>query len=150
ANALAVVCVVPIAICLVVYWRPDLLARITAFAVLGIYIAFQVVVLAALRQRLRGWRPAGPWTVGRWGMVVNVAALVYGVFAMVLLVKPAPGTETFLDRWVVAIGLVLIGGIGACYFILARPDRVSSQVPEGDALEVAARLQDAGKEPTPH
>ncbi|MGL5818232.1 MAG: APC family permease [Phycicoccus sp.] len=143
ANALAVVCVVPIAVCLLVYWRPDLLARITAFAVLGIYIAFQVVVLAALRQRLRGWRPAGPWTLSRWGMVVNVAALVYGVFAMVLLVRPAPGTETFLDRWIVAIGLALVGAVGVAYFALARPDRASDRVPEGDAIEVAGRLRDA-------
>jgi amino acid transporter len=58
-NALLVVCVVPLAIALFVFWRPDSLARVTAFAVLGIYVAFQAVVLAALRQRLKGWRPAG-------------------------------------------------------------------------------------------
>ncbi|WP_175483989.1 APC family permease [Modestobacter sp. DSM 44400] len=48
-NALAVVCVVPILIAPFVFWRPDTLARVTAFAVLGIYVAFQAVVLAVLR-----------------------------------------------------------------------------------------------------
>ncbi len=88
ANALMVACVIPILICLYVYAFPDQLPRVTAFAVLGIYIAFQAVVLAALRQRLKGWRPAGNWNLGRYGLAVNVLALCYGIFAMVLLLKP--------------------------------------------------------------
>jgi amino acid transporter len=63
-NSLLVVCVVPLLIALFVFWRPDTLARVTAFAVLGIYVAFQAVVLAALRQRIKGWRPAGLWNLG--------------------------------------------------------------------------------------
>jgi amino acid transporter len=140
-NALLVVCVVPVLICLFVFWQPDSLARVTAFAVLGIYIAFQAVVLAALRQRLRGWRPAGLWNLGPAGLVVNVLALAYGIFAIVLLIKPAPGTETFLDRWIVAIGLVIVAGTGLLYLFLARPDRHSADIPEGDAREVAQQLQ---------
>jgi amino acid transporter len=140
-NALLVVCVVPALICLFVFWQPDSLARVTAFAVLGIYIAFQAVVLAALRQRLKGWRPAGLWNLGSAGLVVNVLALAYGIFAIVLLVKPAPGTETFLDRWVVLIGLVIVAGSGLLYLFLARPDRHSTDIPEGDAREVAAQLR---------
>ena len=140
-NALVVVCVLPILICLFVFFRPDLLARVTAFAVLGIYVSFQAVVLAALRQRVKGWRPAGRWNLGRWGLLVNVTALAYGIFAMVLLIKPAPGTETFVDRWIVAIGLVVVAGAGLLYLVLARPDRHSLGVPEGDAREVAAHLR---------
>lgn len=140
-NALVVVCVVPVLIALFVYFQEDILARVTAFAVLGIYVSFQAVVLAALRQRLRGWRPAGVWNLGSAGLVVNVLALAYGLFAIVLLIKPAPGTETFLDRWIVAIGLAVVAGSGLLYLVLARPDRHSSHVPEGDALEVAQQLQ---------
>jgi hypothetical protein len=98
-------------------------------------------VLAALRQRLMGWRPAGLWNLGPAGFVVNVLALAYGLFAMVLLIKPAPGTETFLDRWIVAIGLVVVAGTGLLYLFLARPDRHSADIPEGDAREVARELQ---------
>jgi amino acid transporter len=139
-NALLVVCVVPLLISLFIWWRPDSLTRVTSFAVLGIYVAFQAVVLAALRQRLRGWKPAGLWTLGSWGMVVNVAALAYGIFAMILLVRPADAAS-FLDRWVVAIGLAIVMGSGLLYLLLARPDRHSSQIPEGDAVEVAAHLR---------
>lgn len=152
-NALLVVCVVPVLICLFVYFQEGILARVTAFAVLGIYVSFQAVVLAALRQRLKGWRPAGLWNLGSAGLVVNVLALAYGIFAIVLLIKPAPGTETFLDRWIVAIGLAVVAGSGLLYLLLARPDRHSSHIPEGDAREVAADLRqirrDAGVGGTP-
>lgn len=141
ANALLVVCVVPVLIALFVYFQEGILARVTAFAVLGIYVSFQAVVLAALRQRLKGWRPAGLWNLGTAGFVVNVLALAYGLFAIVLLIKPAPGTETFLDRWIVAIGLAVVAGSGLLYLLVARPDRHSSHIPEGDALEVAQQLQ---------
>jgi hypothetical protein len=114
--------------------------RVTAFAVLGIYIAFQAVVLAALRQRLKGWRPAGVWNLGRWGTAVNVVALAYGIFAMVLLLQPADA-EAFLDRWIVAVGISIVGGSGLLYLLLGRPDGRSGDFPEGDAREVAARLQ---------
>ena len=97
-------------------------------------------MLAALRQRLKGWRPAGLWNLGRWGMLVNVAALAYGVFAIILLLQPAKA-DAFIDRWVTLIGLVVVGGAGLVYLLIARPDRHSGDVPEGDAVEVAARLR---------
>ena len=141
ANALMVACVIPILICLYVYAFPDQLPRVTAFAVLGIYIAFQAVVLAALRQRMKGWRPAGDWSLGKWGVVVNVAALCYGIFAMILLLKPPPGTEAFMDKWVVAIGLVIVVGSGLLYMAIARPYQYSDDVGEGDAVKVAEMLR---------
>lgn len=139
-NALLVACIVPIMICVYVYAFPNQLPRITAFAVLGIYIAFQSVVLAALRQRIKGWRPAGNWNLGRYGMLVNSLALAYGIFAMVLLLKPVE-SESFLDRWVVAIGLAIVVGTGLLYLFIARPDRHSDDVGEGDAIRVAAMLR---------
>lgn len=65
-NAMVVSCLLPVIICVWVYFQPDNLSRITAFAVIGIYISFQMVVLAALRQRLKGWKPmgSGPLAVG--------------------------------------------------------------------------------------
>jgi len=139
-NALLVACLVPVVICLYVYWRPDTLARVTAFAVLGIYLTFQAVVLAALRQRLRGWRPAGAWNLGRWGIVVNIAALAYGIFAIILLAKPVEA-DSFLDRWIVVIGAALVLVTGLAYMLIAKPYDNSEGIPEGDAVEVAEQLR---------
>jgi amino acid transporter len=74
-NALLVASIVPMILCIVVYTDPTTLLPITDFAVAGIYVAFQAVVLAALWNRFRGWKPAGPWTLGGAGMIVNIGAL---------------------------------------------------------------------------
>jgi amino acid transporter len=139
-NALIVACGIPVLICLVIYVGPDgLLTQVTAFAVIGIYVAFQSVVLASLRQRVKGWRPAGPFNLGRAGFVVNVAALVCGIGAMVLLAWPGR-SGVFLNDWIVLIGLFVVVGSGLLYLFLARPDRHST-APQGDAIEIAGVLR---------
>lgn len=138
-NALIVACTAPALICLLIWLNDGILVAVTSFAILGIYLAFQMVVLAALRQRLKGWRPAGPWSLGRWGTVVNVAALVYGVFAMVLLARPGASGSFFTD-YVVLIGLVIVLAVGCIYLFVARPD-AKSDAPEGDAIAVAEAIR---------
>ena len=141
-NALLAVNVAPMLIFVLVYFSPDSLVRIVAFQVLAGYAAFQMVVLAALRMRPRGWRPAGAWTMGRYGIVVNVVALLYGILAMVQLAAPTgDASGSFLDRWVALIGFLIVAALGLVYLLVAKPERKSS-APEGDALEVAARLRE--------
>lgn len=137
-NAMIVSCLLPVTICVWVYFQPDNLARITAFAVIGIYISFQMVVLAALRQRLKGWKPAGEWSVGGWGMLVNVLALAYGLCGIWLLAQPAE-SSSFIDRWTVLVGLAVVVVSGLMYMVLARPFG-RSNAPEDDAIEHAKRL----------
>lgn len=138
-NALIVACSIPALISLLIFvGSDDLLARITAFAVLGIYFAFQAVVLASLRQRIKGWRPAGPFSLGVAGIVVNIAALAYGIFAIVLLARPG-SSGVILDDWIVLIGFGIVFGTGLLYLLIARPTR-NSTAPEGDAIEVASVL----------
>ncbi|WP_279051894.1 APC family permease [Cedecea davisae] len=132
-------CLLPMVICVWVYFQPDNLSRITAFAVIGIYISFQMVILAALRQRLKGCKPAGEWTLGSWGMLVNVMALAYGIGGIWLLAQPADSTN-FIDRWTVLVGLALIVGSGLAYMALARPFG-HSDAPENDAIEYADKLK---------
>ncbi|WP_394554473.1 APC family permease [Agromyces sp. MMS24-JH15] len=138
-NALIVACTIPAIIAVLVWINAGLLVPVTAFAVLGIYVAFQMVVLASLRQRLRGWKPAGPFTLGRWGLVINIVALAYGVFAMVLLAMPGASGDPLTD-WVVLIGLAVVLGTGLLYLLIARPDRKST-APEGDAVAVADEIR---------
>lgn len=139
-NALIVACSIPLILCVFIYFGPDaLLTQITSFAVLGIYVAFQSVVLASLRQRIKGWRPAGPFTLGTAGFVINVAALLYGIFAIVLLAVPG-SSGVFVNDWIVLIGLAVVAGSGALYLFIARPDR-NSDAPAGDAIRVAELLR---------
>ena len=120
ANALVVACTVPALIAVLVWLNADLLFPVTAFAVLGIYVAFQMVVLASLRQRLKGWKPAGPFSLGRWGFPVNAVALAYGLFAMVLLATPGTSGD-FVTDFVVLIGLGVARSTGTRVRSRARP-----------------------------
>ncbi|WGW11642.1 amino acid permease [Saxibacter everestensis] len=139
-NALIVACTIPVILCVTIYLGPEqLLAQITAFAVLGIYVAFQSVVLASLRQRIKGWRPAGPFSLGGAGFAINILALGYGVFAMFLLARPG-SSGVFVNDWIVLIGLGIVLGTGLLYLFIASPDR-KSDAPSGDAIEIAAALR---------
>lgn len=139
-RALTVVCVLPILLCAWVYVSPDALAQITAFATLGIYVAFQTVVFAALRNRLTGWRPAGEFSLGRWGLLVNIAALAYGVTAIGLLVWPRTELDG-INRYLPLIGLVAVLAVGEMYRRFAHPEN-NSTGPEGDAKEFAHKLRE--------
>ncbi|MER5950248.1 hypothetical protein ABT127_29785 [Streptomyces sp. NPDC001904] len=132
----------PMAVCLWVYAYPGSLPRVTAFAVIGIYLCFQMVVLAALRQRVKGWKPAGNWSLGRAGLPINIAALLYGIAAMAVLALPAKEATglSFVDKWIVLVGLATILATGLLYMLIARPYN-RSNAPENDALAVAHQRQ---------
>ncbi|MBK0422130.1 amino acid permease [Leucobacter sp. CSA2] len=138
-NALIVACTVPALICVLIYFNEAILVPVTSFAILGIYLAFQMVVFASLRQRFMGWRPAGPFNLGGLGMIVNILALAYGLFAMYLLAKPGETGDFFAD-YVVLIGLAVVLGTGLVYLFVARPDRHST-APSGDARAVADEIR---------
>jgi amino acid transporter len=96
--------------------------RIITFAVVGIYVGFQSVVLASVIARSRGWRPAGSFTLGRFGWTVNIAGLVYGVSAIVILSWKTPALGSgFFDRWLVPISVGIIAAVGALYLLVMRP-----------------------------
>ncbi len=138
-NALIVACTVPALICLLIYFNDGILVPVTAFAILGIYLSFQMVVFAALRQRFKGWKPAGPFSLGGLGMLVNIVALAYGVFAMILMATPGASGDFFTD-YVVLIGLGVVLITGLLYLFIARPDK-KSNAPEGDAREIADEIR---------
>lgn len=114
----------------------DALTKIISFSTLGIYLTFQMVVLAALQARLKGWRPAGSYRLGRWGPIVNVLALVYGVSAIVNIVWPRTPQAPWYDNYVVLLGGVLVIATGSLYLLLARPHRTAAAA-DGDDSDTA-------------
>jgi amino acid transporter len=131
ATAAAVV--IPALVVILFGFSPDALTLIISFAVLAIYVAFQLVVFAALLARLHGWRPAGKWTLGGFGIIVNVAALVYGVAAAINLAWPRTPGVPWYQNYSVLLGTVVVLGVGLIYLLAARPaDHL--EVPAGDAI----------------
>jgi amino acid transporter len=132
-NALLVAALVPAVIVLGSIVSEDALVKIISFAVLGIYMGFQMVVLAALRARLRGWRPSGPFTLGRAGLVVNAAALLYGVLAIVNMAWPRTPDAPWYDNYLVALSGLVVVAAGLAYLLVARPYE-KGDAPAGDAI----------------
>jgi amino acid transporter len=136
-GALATAALIPALIVLGSRISEDALTKIISFAALGIYVAFQMVVLAALRARLKGWKPDGRFTLGRWGMAVNVAALVYGVGAGLNLAWPRTPDVAWYDNWIVALSTVVVLAGGLLYMLAARPWEKSTAA-AGDAVKGGA------------
>ena len=132
ATALIVMGAIPAAIALCALWLSNAIATIISFAAVGIYISFQMIILAALIARSKGWRPAGPFTLKGWGWVVNVLALGYGVSAIVNILWPrSPGDPWYVNygMLVTTIGVVIIGGL---YMTTSKPYE-RGNAPAGDA-----------------
>ena len=133
ANALILMGAIPAVIALSALWLQDAINTIISFAAVGIYISFQMIVLAALLARGKGWRPSGPFTLGGWGYLVNVIGLLYGVSAIVNILWPrgAP-TDPWYSVWgmlVTTVGVMFLGGL---YMVLAKPYE-RGNAPAGDA-----------------
>jgi len=122
-GAVAVAAIIPAAMTLL---SASAVARIITFAVVGIYISFQLVVLAAIVARRRGWQPSGKFTLGPSGPLVNVVALAYGVTAIVILSIKTPHASGagFFDRWLVPISAAVVAAVGLAYLFLAKPKAV--------------------------
>lgn len=133
-NALLVTGVVPAAIAGLGYWLEDAVRTIISGAAIGIYIAFQMIVVGALVARARGWRPAGRFTLGAWGLPVNLAALLYGLAAVVNMLWPrSPNDPWYLDYAMILFAAGVVGS-GLVYLTVARPHAAGqAEVPAAPA-----------------
>jgi amino acid transporter len=141
ANAILVGTVVPFLFLLLVLVNPtkpvhvlwfdypanvNALYALVSFATSGIYLAFFLTVLGALVARLRGWKPSGVFTLGKWGVPVTLGGAIYLLAMLLNIVWPsdlASGRAVFNYGWVTLLVMAIIVGIGALYEGFARPGR---------------------------
>jgi amino acid transporter len=111
-------------------------AATIAIAATGmIYLSYFLGNLVIMRARLRGWpKVRAPFRLGRWGILVNIVALLYGGAMIVNFAWPRAISDpkpdqtngalglgwSVLDKipilWTVVIGIVIIGVI---YYLAA-------------------------------
>ena len=142
ANALILAGTIPALIALCAPWLQDAVATIISFAAIGIYIAFQMIVFAALVARRRGWQPAGVFRLGAWAWPVNLVAFLYGVGAIINMAWPRSPQDPWYSNYAMILTSAAVLVVGALFMVTARPyDR--GHAPAGDAH----RLQPAIGEP---
>ena len=94
------------------------IARVTAWATAGTYIAYQMVVFGGLIARGRGWpKDRAYFNLGKWGWPVNILALVYGVFMIINLVWPRTPDAAWYDNYLVIVSLVVVVIAGAIIYV---------------------------------
>ena len=102
--------------------QPKIFTVLTSIAVIMIYLSYLLVTVPMLGKRLAGqWPPAdlvpgGYFTLGRWGMFVNVVAVIWGAGMALNLAWPREavyGTPWY-NTWgaFIYIGVILSAGLG--------------------------------------
>ncbi len=105
-------------------------AALTSIAIIMFYLAYLGVTVPMLIRRFRGTWPKkdyGPYfSLGRWGMLVNILAVAYGVLVAINIAWPRAGVYNAIPpahwywKWSASL---FIGGvviIGAIYYFLVQ------------------------------
>jgi amino acid transporter len=107
----------------------------------GYYITFWLVCAAALYARLSGrWVPAGRFSLGRFALPVNIAAVVWLTFEAINIAWPrtvlaVPGAK-FYQVWAIVLIFSALLVIGLIYVLVSRPqDRIERAPSMGDLAE---------------
>ncbi len=103
---------------------------LTALAIIMFYLAYLGVTAPMLIRRLRGTWPTpdhGPYfSLGRWGLLVNIMAVTYGTLAVINIAWPrnaiynSVGAPHWYWQWspLLFIGAIII--IGTLYYFLVQ------------------------------
>ncbi|MGW0753629.1 APC family permease [Streptomyces sp. NPDC002587] len=119
--------VLALSILLVNIRQPQIFTVVTSIGIVMIYVAYLLVTGPMLVARLRGrWQPAGgKFSLGRWGLPVNVLAVVWGAAMTLNLIWPrsavynAAAPYHWYLRWgaVLFVGAIALGGFGYYWFV---------------------------------
>lgn len=139
-----VIGVVAVLILVVNINQPQIFSVITSIAIIMIYLAYLLVTLPMLVQRLRGrWTPReGAFSLGRFGLPINILAVLWGTAMAINLAWPRPdvynatGPSHWYLRWGAFLFIGIVAGAGFLYYWFVQRHRTG-------VLE-AHRLQTGG------
>jgi len=106
--------------------QPKIFTVLTSIAVIMIYLAYLMVTGPLLMKRLRGeWPPAdlaagGYFTMGRWGMLVNIVAVLWGAGMALNLAWPREAVygAPWYNTWGAFVYIAAILGAGLGWYAL--------------------------------
>ncbi|MET9125728.1 MULTISPECIES: amino acid permease [unclassified Streptomyces] len=112
--------------------QPQIFTVVTSIGIIMIYLAYLMVTAPMLVARLRGtWRPAGDgkFSLGRWGLLVNIVAVVWGAAMTVNLIWPrsavynASAPYHWYLRWGAVLFVAVVAGGGFAYYWFVQRHR---------------------------
>ena len=123
---------------------------LTSVAIIRFYIAYLCVTGPLLIARLRGEWPTpqhGPYfSLGRWGLLVNVLAAAFQVFILINLFWPQVyGSDHWHYQSGAFVFVGLLGGVGALYYLFALRGRSATVLAEHRAGPAPSAVGAAGE-----
>lgn len=90
----------------------DALSVMAALSTVALYASYGLPIVLGLWARKRGWPRVGPWSLGKWGAAVNVIAIVWVAFMVVLMSLPPNGLAgVTLSATCAVLFLAWFGGV---------------------------------------
>jgi amino acid transporter len=124
---------------------------LTSVAIIMFYTAYLCVTGPLLLARLRGTWPTpehGPYfSLGRWGLVVNLLAVIFQVGVMVNLAWPRPavyGNSAWYYQWGAFVFIGVFAVVGGIYYFAVQRGRTDTVLLEhrSDAVVAVAGVTD--------
>jgi len=126
---------------------------LTSVAIIMFYMAYMCVTVPLLIARVRGKWPTpthGPYfSLGRWGLPLNILAVIFQVIVLINLFWPRAqvyGGDHWYYQWGAFVFVGLLGGVGAIYYLVALRGRPASVLAEHRAGGEPAGVAAAGEE----
>jgi urea carboxylase system permease len=121
--------VIAMGILLVNIDTPEIFTVVTGVAIVLIYIAYLLVTVPLLRKRLNGWpdrgsEPPGLFSLGSWGLAINIVAVAYGALMAINIGWPRNevyGAGNYMWGGLIFVGIVI--GIGLLYYFFYERHR---------------------------
>jgi amino acid transporter len=126
---------------------------LTSVAIIMFYIAYMCVTVPLLIARVRGEWPApdhGPYfSLGRWGLPVNVLAVIFQTVVMINLFWPRVsvyGGDHWYYQWGAFVFVGILGGVGVVYYLISLRGRPAAVLAEHRAGVAPAGVAAGGEE----
>jgi len=127
---------------------------LTSLAIIMFYLAYLGVTVPMLIRRFRGTWPKKNWgpyfSLGRWGTLVNVLAVLYGVLVTINLMWPrnaiynSVGKAHWYWQWSPELFVAIVLIIGTLYYFLVQVKKSSDVLAEHRVdIPIAAPRGDA-------
>jgi urea carboxylase system permease len=107
---------------------PKIISLVTSMAVLWANLAYLCVTVTLLRMRLKGWPEKGGsgikeiFSLGRWGLPINITAVLFGVLIVLNLSWPRAdvyGTDWY-QLYAAPLFTGILLGIGGVYYTFVQ------------------------------
>ena len=118
------------------YWfNSAAYAAVTSIAVIGLYVAYIIPVF--LRVRSGSDFVAGPWSLGRWGVLNGTIATIWVVFISILLMLPQLRPVTVSTFNYAPIAVLVVIGFASVYWVTSARKWFKGPKVQGSVEELA-------------